>query len=253
MLSRSTGPLRKIVPAVAAGLAALLVGCSSGQVTQTDTMPPAVNGNYGDVGDIALRDVMLAYPESGEYREGDDAPLVLTIVNTGSEDDELVSVSSPAARDVELIGNTRIPGRTSLQVIVPDESAETSQPTTTETTETETETTGTTIPEESITEPSPPAETGEESPAPPPDSEEPPTLSDTADSEATETPTTSPLEEVGTMSIVLTGLVQDLPLGRNIPVTFVFANAGQITINLPVASPATARQDPPDTGDDSGH
>ena len=245
MLSRSTGPLRKIVPAVAVGLAALLVGCSSGQVTQTDSMEPAVNGNRGDVGDIALRDVVIAYPESGEYSAGDDAPLVLTIVNTGGTEDELVEVTSPAAGEVELIGNARVPGRMSLQVIVPDESAETSssQPTTT----------GTTVPEESITDPSPPAETGDESAAPPPDSEEPPTLSDTPDSEATETPTDSPSEEVGTMSIVLTDLVQDLPIGRNVPVTFVFANAGEITVNLPIASPATARQDPPEAEEDSGH
>jgi copper(I)-binding protein len=248
MVSRSTKPLHRLVPAVAVGLAALLVGCSSGQVTQTDSIEPAVNGNRGDVGDIALRDVMLAYPESGEYAEHDDAPLVLTIVNTGGTDDELLSVSSPAAGDHELIGDTSLPARASLRVIVPDESARESTPETTES-----PVGGTSIPEESISTPNPPAETGEESAAPPPESDEPPSVSDTADSEATETPTSSPLEEVGMMSIVLIDLVQDLEIGRNVPVTFVFENAGRITINLPIASPATARQDPPETEEDSGH
>lgn len=246
MVSRST---RKIVPAVAAGLAALLVGCSAGQVTQTDSIEPAVNGNRGDVGAIALRDVMIAYPESGEYNADDDAPLVLTIVNTGDTDDELVSVSSPAAADVELSGNTSLPARTSLRVVVPDESAQASSSAQT----TESPVSETSIPEESITEPSAPAETGDESAAPPPQSDEPPTLSDTPDSEVTETPSTSPLEEVGTMSIVLLRLVQDLPIGRNVPVTFVFAEAGQVTIDLPIASPATARQDPPETEEAGGH
>jgi copper(I)-binding protein len=245
MVSRTTGPLRKIVPAVAVGLTALLVGCGAGQVTQTDSIAPAVNGNRGDVGDIALRDVMLAYPESGEYNAEDDVPLVLTIVNTGDTADELVSVSSPAAYDVELSGNASLPGRSSLRVVVPDESAQT--------TGAAPSPTDTSIPEESITDPSPPAETGNESAAPPPASDEPPTLGGTPDSEVTETPATTPLDEVGVMSVVLTRLVQDLGMGRNVPVTFVFAEAGEITIEVPIATPATARQDPPETGEDSGH
>jgi len=251
MVSRSTGPLRTILPAVAVGLAALLVGCAAGQVTQTDSIEPAVNGNRGDVGDIALRDVMLAYPESGEYREGDEAPLVLTIVSTGDTDDELLSVSSPAAPNVELLGNTSLPARTRLQVVVPEEPvAESSAaPSTTETSETS--------PSEP-SEPSEPAEptdssapgTGESSEPGEPSGSEAPSSEGPASSE---TSVTATLDEVGTMSIVLTGLVQDLPMGRNVPVTFVFANAGQITINLPIAAPATARPEAPETEEEGGH
>jgi copper(I)-binding protein len=268
MVSRSTGPLRKILPAVAAGLAALLVGCSAGQVTQTDSIVPAVNGNRGDVGAIALRDVMIAYPESGAYGEGDQAPLVLTIVNTGDTADELVSVSSPVAGEVALAGNPSLPANTRLQVIVPEEPVEASssapssepseEPSSTEASEpggseepSEPTTTDTSIPEESITEPSAPADTGTEGP---PESGEATPPSEPSDSEATETPSSEPaLPEVGTMSIVLVGLTQDLPTGRNVPVTFVFANAGSITIQLPIASPATARPDPTGEEEDSGH
>ncbi|MCT2582578.1 hypothetical protein [Actinophytocola gossypii] len=251
MLSRTTGPLRTILPAVAVGLAALLAGCGAGQVTQTDSMEPAVNGNRGDVGEIALRDVQLAHPDSDGYTEGEQAPLTLTIVNSGGEDDELVAVSSPAARDVALEGDTTLPGHNALRVVVPEEPVgETSAPSTT---------TGTSSPggssepdsDTSVTNPSPPAETGDESAEPPPGSEAPPTLTDSpSDSEATETPTNLP-DEVGVLSIVLLDLVQDLPAGKNVPVTFVFANAGEITIQLPIAPPATARHDPPATEDEA--
>jgi copper(I)-binding protein len=224
---RSTGPLRTLLPAVAVGLIALVVaGCSAGQVTQTDQMEPAVNGNKGEVGDVALRDVVVAYPESGSYDAGDDAPLTLTIVNVGGTDDELTAVSSPAATEVELLGDVSLPGRAALQVVVPDESTPSSA-----SSATSPETTESSLPEESITEPSPPGETGTET-------------SESA-SEPTSTPEVTGTEvapqEVGTLSIVLTGLTADLPIGRNVPVTFVFAEAGEITLNLPIGAPATAR------------
>src|ERR1044072_8077401 len=121
---RSTGPLRKIIPAVAVGLVALgVAGCSSGQVTQTDTIEPAGNGNQGTVGNIALRDVVIAYPEEGAYDAGGEAPLTLAIVNIGGVDDELTSVTSPAAAKVELIGRGDLPPRSGLDVIVPESSA----------------------------------------------------------------------------------------------------------------------------------
>jgi copper(I)-binding protein len=250
MLSRTTGPLRTILPAVAVGLAALLAGCGAGQVTQTDSMEPAVNGNRGDVGEIALRDARIAHPESGGYTEGEQAALMLSIINSGGTDDELVAVSSPAAREVELTGDTTLPGRNALRVVVPEEpvgetSAPSSEPSTTGTSSPGSESSDT-----SVTNPSPPAETGDESAEPPPGSEAPPTLTDPSDSEVTETPSSVP-EEVGTLSVVLLDLVQDLPAGKNVPVTFVFANAGEITIQLPISPPATARHDPPATEDES--
>jgi copper(I)-binding protein len=228
MVSRqTTRPLRKLVPAVALGFSALLgiVGCSAGQVAQTADMEPAVNGNTGQVGEIALRDVMIAFPESGKYQEGDDAPLVLTIVNTGATDDKLVGVSSPAG-SVEILGNPSVPGRTALQVVLPADnpaapSSESSAP---ETTESSTE----------------PTETSSETST---GSSEPP--ADGSSSTAAPTSVTIPEETVpdivGTISLMITKLSADLPFGKNVPVTFEFANAGRVTIQLPIAAPSTPR------------
>ena len=224
MVSRqTTRPLRKLVPAVAIGASALLgiVGCSSGQVAHTAEMPPAVNGNSGQVGDLMLRNVLVAFPESGEpYEQGDDAPLLLSIVNTGGEDDELVGVTSPAG-EVEMIGNQAIPAGTVLQVVLPDENTSASATTTTTTSES---------PASSET-------SGTEAPG-----------SETSGSETSATSTEAPSETeavsppvVGTMSLVITGLSTDLPYGKNVPVTFEFANAGKVTIELPVDTPATPR------------
>lgn len=220
---RSTGPLRTILPAVAVGILALgVVGCSAGQATQTDSVEPAVNGNRANVGEIALRDVVLAYPEEGgPYQAGDDAPLVLTIVNIGGTDDELTAVTSPAAAEVELLGDVTLPGRSRLQVVVPDEST---QPATSSAASSEPESTESAAPGSSSAEPS-------ESSAPPSESESAP--------EPTSTEVSA--EEVGMLSIVLTDLTANLPTGRNVPITFVFAEAGEVTVNVPIGSPATPR------------
>jgi copper(I)-binding protein len=231
MVSReTTRPLRKLVPAVAIGVSALLgvVGCSAGQVAQTAEMEPAVNGNSGQVGSLLLRDVVVAYPENGEpYRAGEDAPLTLTIVNVGGDDDELTEVTTEAG-EVEIVGNARIPGRTSLAVVLPADnpSASSAEATTTTTT--------TTTTEESTSETSeaPTSETGTSGSQPP--------------SSGTSTPPVTTTEEetpdvVGTISLVITGLTGDLPFGKRVDVTFKFANAGEVTVSLPVAAPATAR------------
>lgn len=211
MVSRqTTRPLRKLVPAVAIGASALLgiVGCSAGQVAQTAEMPPAVNGNSAQAGDLMLRNVLVAFPEDSEpYAEGDDAPLLLSIINTGLTDDELVAVTSPAG-EVEMIGNPAIPGGTALQVVRPDENA--------------------------ATESEMPATTTPESPG-------------TSGTETSE-PTTTTAEDatpgvVGTMSLVITGLTTDLPFGKNVPVTFEFAEAGKVTVELPIDTADSPRHE----------
>ncbi len=225
MVSRqTTRPLRKLVPAVAIGASALLgiVGCGAGQVAQTAEMPPAVNGNSGHAGDVMLRNVLVAFPESGEpYERGDEAPLLLSIVNTGTEDAELVGASSPAG-EIEMIGNPVIPAGTALRVVLPDENPSAAETTTTTTTTT--------------TASSPSSETsGTESPESPESSES----SATTTEPPSETEAVSP-PVVGTMSLVL-NLTTALPVGKNVPVTFEFADSGKVTIELPVGAPATPR------------
>jgi copper(I)-binding protein len=197
--------LRLAPAALGLGLAALLTvsGCSAGQVTQTDSMLPAVNGAFGGIGPIAIRDAKLAYPHGGSYQPGADAPLVLTMVNTGPTDDELLEVSSPVATDVELRGDQSLPARRSLAVGTPGmevpESSSSVRPTTT-----------------TPVTPSPTARTTTSSAAP---------------------------VEIGTLSIVLKGLNTELMSGKTVQVTFVF-RTGSSTIELPIASPTSARPEP---------
>lgn len=246
MVSReTTRPLRKLVPAVAIGVSALLgiVGCGAGQVAQTAEMEPAVNGNSGQVGNLLLRDVMVAFPENGEaYKVGEEAPLLLTIVNKGGEDDELVGVTSPAG-EVEIVGNPKIPARSALQVVLPadnpaatssEPSSESSAPSESESGSSESTTTTT---EES--------ETSETSTGAAPTSVT-----------ATMTQTEEAPDVVGTISLLITELTGDLPFGKTVPVTFEFANAGKVTVSLPVAAPSTPRaedRDAPEGVVEEGH
>lgn len=98
----------RIVICCAAALA--LVGCSAGQITQTDSQVAAVDGAFGNVGNsIALREVLVPYPpnQSGTYPTGSTVPVVLTIINQGDRADELVAVTSPGGR-AQVLGATQI-------------------------------------------------------------------------------------------------------------------------------------------------
>lgn len=97
------------------GLAATLAlsGCGAGPVTQTSLQVSGANGASAEIGSIALRDVVLAYPGGEEvhgYEPGEEVPLLVTFVNTGDRADELVSVTTPAAGKVVVEGTTTIPG-----------------------------------------------------------------------------------------------------------------------------------------------
>ena len=108
--------LTVVVSIVACGVAAL-VGCSAGQIAQTDSQVAAVDGASGNVGNsIALRDVLIPYPpnQAGAYPAGSTVPVVLSIVNQGDSADELVGVDSPAASQVLVEGTTRIPPGTTV-------------------------------------------------------------------------------------------------------------------------------------------
>ncbi len=111
-------PLRVVARSMACCAAVLaLVGCSAGQITQTDSQVAAVNGVYGNVGStIALRDVLIPYPSSpdGTYPAGSTVPVLLTIVNQGINADELIGVTSPAAGQAVVLGTTQLPPGTTV-------------------------------------------------------------------------------------------------------------------------------------------
>lgn len=153
-----------------------LVGCSAGQITQTDGQVAAVDGAYADVGEnIALRDALIPIPpdSNGTYPTGSSVPVLLTIVNEGTRADRLIAVTSPAASQVLVLGTTTIAPGTNV--------------------------------------------------------------TSTAGSASAGVQPQSPLV-VGQLRIVL-NTAQPLRAGLNTPVTFVFENAGTVTLPVPMAAP----------------
>jgi copper(I)-binding protein len=225
----STGRRRLATAASGLALTAVLgaAGCSAGQITQTDSQLPAVIGASAQSGPIAVRDAKLAFPHEGFYAAGDDAPLILSIINTAAADDELLEVSSPFATEVKLTGDKLVPGTAALAVGKPGEEAKGKAE--------HAEPTGTAHPTSESAHPTSgaahattPAHPGTTGPAP-------------TSVPTTSAAPTSKAKTVGTCEIILSGLKEKLHPGRSIPVTFVFAKAGTITIELPFAAPSGPR------------
>jgi len=113
-----------VAPLLAAcGLAAAfaLSGCSAGQVAQTATQEPAVNGTLATVGEIALRNIHLRATQSTDYvQPGRDVELLLVAANNSPDvNDKLLSVSSDVGT-VSLSGDTTVPANGVLLVGEPD-------------------------------------------------------------------------------------------------------------------------------------
>lgn len=106
-----------VTAALAAGLGLVAVGCSAGQVTQTDTQVAAVDGASGNAGPIAVRNAMLAFPADGNrYKDGEDAPLTFVIANTGSTPDKLLSIKTDASdAEAEVVGSKDLPAQYALR------------------------------------------------------------------------------------------------------------------------------------------
>ncbi|MDA2889718.1 hypothetical protein PDG61_02210 [Mycolicibacterium sp. BiH015] len=105
------------------GLAVSLVlsGCGAGQVSQTATQEPAVNGTSGKAGPIALRNVHIRAEQSTDYVEpGSEAELIFVAANTSADvPDKLVSITSDIG-SVTLTGGGDVPVNGSLMVGAPD-------------------------------------------------------------------------------------------------------------------------------------
>ena len=70
--------LRLLPVVLGIGAAIVVSGCSAGQITQTSTQVPAVNGSMGTVKQIAVRDVRLAFPAGKSYfSKGESASLLV--------------------------------------------------------------------------------------------------------------------------------------------------------------------------------
>lgn len=109
------------------GLAATVVlsGCSAGQVSQSASQQPAVNGTLAWVGSdtsgIALRNVHVRAAQQVDYvQPGSNAELIFVAVNESPDQpDKLVSITSTVGT-VSFAGDTVVPGGKTLIVGTPD-------------------------------------------------------------------------------------------------------------------------------------
>lgn len=227
-------PLRRTaLVATCCAVALAVAGCGAGKITQTDSQASAVDGATADVGTIAIRDVLIPYPDngSGAYPAGSDVPLQLTIVNHGGLVDTLVSVSSPVAERVLVQGTTQIPSEAAVVAKgTGGHEASAGAPS------------ATASPSPAPAAPSAePGAHGAEPSATPeaaPHSAEP-----SAEPGAQSGAEASPLD-VGEVRIVLLDITQPLRAGLNTEITFVFRKAGSVTIPVPIGSPQEPGREP---------
>jgi copper(I)-binding protein len=220
---------------LALGAALVLAGCGAGQLTQTSSQEPAVNGAYAQAKALFIRNAALQYPPNNQaYAAGSSGALSLTIVNTGGTDDELVSVTSDAAASAEIQGSKLIVAMNSLVVALPeqtgatggDSASVTSSPTTSPTTTSSSPATTSSGSTSSTSTSSTSTSSTSSTTTPPP------------------APTTSAAPvEVGKATIVLKDFNRPVWPGQTVKVTFVFRDSGPVTFDLPIAAPAKPRGD----------
>lgn len=98
-----------------------LTGCGAGQVSQTATQEPAVNGTSANLGAIALRNVHLRADQVSDFvQPGSEVELLFQASNASPDvPDKLVSITSEFGT-VSLTGDTTLPASGVLTVGAPD-------------------------------------------------------------------------------------------------------------------------------------
>jgi copper(I)-binding protein len=217
---------------VGALIAAVAVaGCGAGQITQTSRQVSAVEGASATAGQIAIRNATVEFDAPAEsaavYPAGGNAPLQMSIVNTGAEVDRLVAASSPAAASVQISGVLRIPGGQELSIQGAPAAAAVAP-----------------VPAEGAPTGAPEAAPGA-APATATPAAEPPAEAPAAAPEATPVIAAPPAAEgePGVGNIVLTGLREDVQAGLTYPLVLTFERAGEVRFDVPVANPETLRQE----------
>lgn len=238
-----------VTAALAAGLGLVAVGCSAGQVTQTDTQVAAVDGASGNAGPIAVRNVMLAFPPDGNrYHEGEDAPLTFVIANSGSAPDKLLSIKSEASEaEAEVVGSKDIPAQYALRAeydaskapvkssapsssaassssVVPTSGAPSSNPSSSNPSSSVTPSSG--APSSGVSSSNVSPSSGASSSGRPSGSSVAPTSSSAA---------VDPSLEVLEIRCTLKKLNRDVVAAQTVKVTFLFEKAGSVTLEVPVA------------------
>ncbi|MEU4411943.1 hypothetical protein AB0G00_08655 [Nocardia salmonicida] len=200
------------VAALAAAAGIALTGCSAGQITQTSSQEAAINGNHAEVGEIALRNVHIVYPEAdAEHDKGGKAKLSLSIINNSEIiTDELTSVSTDLGQ-IKITG----PNGDPKFVLKPQQTVFVG--------------------------------TGETKPAAADDhhgttSAAPTTTTSAAPTGAAagvDIPSNDPVKVPATIEI--TGLTKDIVPGLTYNVTFNFKDAGTVQVSVPVDAAAVSR------------
>lgn len=214
--------VRLVAPALLVMCACLVAACGSGQIAQTSTQVITAEGAHAERGGVALRAVLIPTPARGEYKAGDPAPLYLAIATEEGTSDTLVSVTTTAAASVSLVRSSFGSGSASPSGAVgvsASPSASTSV----------------------SASPSAPA------PSTSPGSTPSATPAATPPAEPSASPSSDAGLKIGENSLIvltqggsyleLQDLVADLMPGNTVSVTFSFARAGDITIDVPVATP----------------
>jgi hypothetical protein len=101
--------------------AVALTGCGAGQISQTATQEPAVNGTSANIGDISLRNIHLRGAQSSDYiQPGREVELIFVAANNSpDENDKLESITSDFGT-VTLTGDATLPASGVLVVGAPD-------------------------------------------------------------------------------------------------------------------------------------
>jgi len=102
-------------------LAVGLSGCGAGMSALTYQERRMGNATNTEVGSLALRNISVLAPDTGNvHEEGESATVTVTITNRADEADRLVSVTTAAAEEVEILsdgepGLPEVPARDSTR------------------------------------------------------------------------------------------------------------------------------------------
>lgn len=86
----------KVGVAIVAAATLLTAACAAGQQAQTANQKETLDGTTAHVGSITLGGLAIQTPSNGSYSAGSDAPLRVVIVNSGGKPDKLTSITSPS-------------------------------------------------------------------------------------------------------------------------------------------------------------
>ena len=104
-----------------ASAAVALSGCGAGQLAQTTSQEPAINGNSVNVNKVAVRDIRIQAMQTGDaIQPGHNVDLVAVAVNQSPDTpDRLVGITSDIGT-VTLSGDGRLPAAGILFIGTPD-------------------------------------------------------------------------------------------------------------------------------------